>query len=327
MDGMTKAGCPWNRTLESLGNSVELQHVNLRVPDQRLATAFYISALGLTRDPFLVTGVENMWANIGVSQFHLPTGPAQVLRGTVGLVLPDRAQLLHRLHQARRWLDGTAYSFEEHGDHVAVTCPWGNRLRCHAPDPARFGRIVLGMSYVEFDVPPGSLPGILRFYREIVAAPAGQEGDVAKVLVAPRQYLTFRETEASLPPYDGHHIQLAFVDFGGVHARLAERGLVSREDSQHQYRFVRIVDPEDGRLLFEVEHECRSMTHPLFMRRLVNRNPAVTNTVYAPGAEELAWAMPPELAATRRSAPTAPPPRGSACASPPGRSSGNPRRR
>ncbi|MCB4821992.1 VOC family protein [Roseicella aerolata] len=294
MDGMSKVECPWTRATESLGNSVELQHVNLRVPDQLKATAFYISALGLTRDPYLVTGIENMWANVGVSQFHLPTGPAQVLRGTVGLVLPNREQLLHRLQGARRWLDGTRYAFEEQEDHVAVTCPWGNRIRCHAPDAGRFGRIVLGMPYVEFDVAPGTLDGITRFYREIVAAPAAIEDGVAKVLVAPGQVLTFRETDAPQPAYDGHHIQLAFVDFGGVHARLAERGLISQEDSQHQYRFIRIVDPATGSLLFEVEHECRSTTHPLFMRKLVNRNPATTNTLYAPGHEALAWAMPPE---------------------------------
>ena len=113
-------------------------------------------------------------------------------------------------------------------------------------------------------------------------------------MVAPGQYLTFRETDRSLPAYDGHHIQLAFVDFGGVHARLAERGLISQEDSQHQYRFIKLVDPDTGKLLFEVEHECRSMTHPLFMRKLVNRNPATTNLIYAPGAEAMAWAMPPE---------------------------------
>ncbi|MDO9710937.1 VOC family protein [Paracraurococcus lichenis] len=290
---MTRPECPWTRTAESLGNSVELQHVNLRVPDQLKATAFYISALGLTRDPYLVTGIDNMWANAGVSQFHLPTGPAQRLRGTVGLVLPDREQLLHRLQTARRWLDGTMYAFEEREDHVAVTCPWGNRIRCHGPDADRFGRIVLGMPYVEFDVPPDTLDGIIRFYREIVAAPAAIENGVARVLVAPGQVLTFRETDAPQPAYDGHHIQLAFVDFGGVHARLSERGLISQEDSQHQYRFIKVVDPDNGRLLFEVEHECRSVTHPLFMRKLVNRNPAVTNTIYATGQEAMAWTMPP----------------------------------
>ena len=116
MDGTPKLACPWDRTEESLGNVVELQHVNLQVPDQLKATAFYISALGLTRDPYLMTGIDNMWANAGISQFHLPTGPAQVLRGTTGLVLPDRAQLLHRLDRARRWLEGTQYAFVEAED-------------------------------------------------------------------------------------------------------------------------------------------------------------------------------------------------------------------
>ena len=234
---------PWNRALESPGNSVELQHVNLRVPDQTKATAFYISALGLTRDPYLVVGVDNMWANAGVSQFHLPTGPAQVLRGTTGLVLPDRAQLLHRLQAAKRWLDGTQYGFAEHADHVAITCPGqphprpcaGCRpLRPHQPRHA-LCRVRRGAGHRRRHRPvlPADRPG-----------PGQPRGRRAKVLVAPGQYLTFRETDRSLPAYDGHHIQLAFVDFGGVHARLAERGLISQEDSQHQYRFIKLVDPD-----------------------------------------------------------------------------------
>ncbi|MBL6456274.1 hypothetical protein JMJ55_13145 [Belnapia sp. T6] len=293
MDGMTKVECPFNRAAETLGNSVELQHVNLRVPDPLLATAFYISALGLTRDPYLVTGIDNMWANVGVSQFHLPTGPAQVLRGITGLVTPSRELLLHQLHNARRWLGGTRYAFAEAEGHVDVTCPWGNRIRVHAPDAERFGRINLGIPYVQFDATPGTLPGIARFYEQIVGAPTEMKDGALRVLVAASQHLVFRETDAPLPPYDGHHIQLAFADFGGVHAKLQERGLISREDSDHQYRFIDIVDPEDGRVLFQVEHEIRSMTHPLFRRPLVNRNPAVTNTVYAPGHEVLVPSMPP----------------------------------
>jgi len=293
MDGTTKLNSPWDRNAESLGNVVELQHVNLQVPDQLKATAFYISALGLTRDPYLMTGIDNMWANAGISQFHLPTGQAQVLRGTVGLVLPDRAQLLHRLDRSRRWLEGTHYAFEEAADHVAVTCPWGNRMRCHAPDAERFGRISLGMPYVEFDVAPGTLDGIARFYNQIVNAAATVQGNSVRVRVAREQYLVFRETDAPQPAFDGHHIQLAFVDFGGVYAKLAERGLITREDSEHQYRFIKVVDPDDNRVLFEVEHEIRSVTHPLFMRQLVNRNAGVTNNYYAAGHEAWTAAMPP----------------------------------
>ncbi len=283
----------WDRAAESLGDVVELQHVNLQVPDPLLATAFYISALGLTRDPYLMTGIDNMWANAGISQFHLPTGPAQVLRGTVGLVLPDRAQLLHRLDRARRWLDGTRYAFAEAEGHVSVTCPWGNRIRCHAPDAARFGRITLGIPYVEFDVAPGTLDGLARFYDQVVRAPAAMQDGLLRIRVAREQHLVFRETDAPQPAFDGHHIQLAFVDFGGVHQKLAARGLISREDSEHQYRFIKLIDPADGRVLFEVEHEIRSTTHPLFARPLVNRNAAISNARYAPGHEAVQWAMPP----------------------------------
>lgn len=293
MSAAAQSNIPWDRARESRGNSLELQHVNLQVPDQLKATAFYISALGLTRDPYLMTGVDNMWANAGVSQFHLPTGKAQRLRGTVGLVLPDRAQLLHRLDRARRWLEGTEYGFAEAADHVAVTCPWGNRIRCHAPDEGRFGRITLGMPYVEFDVAPGTLDGIARFYEEILGCPAAREEGAVRVRVAAEQDLIFRETGEPARAYDGHHIQLALVDFGGPYAKLAGRGLISREDSAHQYRFIRIADPADGRLLFEVEHEIRSVTHPLFARPLVNRNAAISNALYAPGHEAWVPAMRP----------------------------------
>jgi hypothetical protein len=87
----------YDRTVEDVGNVVALEHVNTRVPDQQLATLFYATGLGLTRDPYLMTGVGNMWMNVGRSQFHLPTGAAQVLRGHTGLVVPDRAALLRRL--------------------------------------------------------------------------------------------------------------------------------------------------------------------------------------------------------------------------------------
>ena len=47
-----------------------------QVPDQRLATLFYVAGLGLTRDPYLMVSDSNMWVNVGRSQFHLPSGRA-----------------------------------------------------------------------------------------------------------------------------------------------------------------------------------------------------------------------------------------------------------
>ena len=284
----------FDRSEEDLGNIVGLEHVNIMVPDQVMATLFYVSGLGLTRDPYLVTGVTNMWINIGRSQFHLPTGKPQVVRGHVGLVLPDRAALLQRLAMVKRGLDGTSFAVAEHATHVEVTSPWGNRIRCYAPQP-RFGRITLGMAYVQFDVPPGSLEGIVKFYRRMFDAPAriakDEEGRHARVGVGSAQDLIFRETDRKLPAYDGHHIQIYIADFSGPHRRLLEKDLISEESDQHQYRFKDIVDTDSGKVLYTVEHEVRSMRHPLYARPLVNRNPAQTNQHYAPGHEALAWSM------------------------------------
>lgn len=286
----------YDRTEEDLGNVVNLGHVNTRIPDQRLSTLFYITGLGLTRDPYLVTGVTNMWVNVGMSQFHLPTGEPQVLRGITGLVIPDRKGLLDRLAMVKKDLAGTKFDFREANDAVETTCPWGNRLDIHEPDAERFGGIRLGMPYIEFPVPGGTADGIARFYREMLSAIATVEenghGKRARITVGDRQELVYRETDKPIVPFDNHHIQIYIADFSGPYRKLQERGLISEESNQHQYRFKDIVDLDSGKLLFTLDHEMRSVTHPLFGRPLVNRNPDMNNVNYRPGGNEsLAWAM------------------------------------
>ena len=87
----------FDRAAEDLGNSVHLEHVNVTVPDQRLATLFYVTGLGLTRDPYLMVSDSNMWVNVGRSQFHLPTGAPQVLRGHTALIKIGRASCRERV--------------------------------------------------------------------------------------------------------------------------------------------------------------------------------------------------------------------------------------
>src|SRR2546425_58848 len=70
----------YDRGAQDIGNIVALEHVNVRIPSQQLATAFYVVGLGFTRDPYLMVGLENMWINVGQQQFHLPTADPQVLR-------------------------------------------------------------------------------------------------------------------------------------------------------------------------------------------------------------------------------------------------------
>jgi hypothetical protein len=287
----------FDRAAEDLGNSIHLEHVNVTVPDQRLATLFYVAGLGLTRDPYLMVSDTNMWVNVGRSQFHLPSGAPQVLRGHTGIVIAGREALLDRFAAVAKKLDGTAFAFSESNDYVEATCPWGNRVRCYEPDAARFGRITLGIPYVEFEVPVGTAKGICAFYPEIMGVPAElRNGDatVARAKMGKDQYLQFRESDRPQPEFDGHHVQMYITDFSGPYRRLSERGLISQEDNQYQYRFRDIVDLSSGRQLFTVEHEVRSATHPMYLRPLINRNPAQTNRTYANGHDQWLWAMAPD---------------------------------
>ena len=274
---MNKISQPtFNRATQDIGNIVEFGHVNISVPDQQLAVVFYLMGLGLTRDPYMQVGVGNAWINVGTSQFHLPVRGVQVLRGKVGLVMTDLDALMLRLARVESMLSGTQFRFKQTDAGVEVTCPWGNRIHVHAPDTARFGSLTLGMPYVEINVAPGTAAGIGRFYRDILAAAhvdVGQDGQgaFARIPLGLQESLVFRETTRPLAAYDGHHIQITVADFSGVHRRLLERGLVTEESDASQYRFQDIVDLDTGKVLATLEHEVRSMRHPLYGRQLVNR--------------------------------------------------------
>src|SRR5947209_2977016 len=77
-------------------------------------------------------------------------------------------------------------------------------------------------------------------------APAGR---IARVAVGDGQVFAFRETTRPIPAYDRHHVQVYIADFSGPYRRLKERGLVTEESSQHQYRFENILDLDSGKPL------------------------------------------------------------------------------
>src|ERR1700755_3211173 len=121
-----------------------------------------------------MTGVANMWINIGRSQFHLPHGDAQRLRGRVAMVVGKRQSLVARLRAVQPVLDGSGFGWAERDDRVEVTCPWGNRYDCLDPDAyqanAPWSGIDLGIAYVQLDVPAGCAGSIAAFYREMFNA-------------------------------------------------------------------------------------------------------------------------------------------------------------
>jgi catechol 2,3-dioxygenase-like lactoylglutathione lyase family enzyme len=278
----------YDRHQQDVGNILMLEHVNVRVPDQRLATAFYIQGLGFTRDPYIMVGVENMWINMGQTQFHLPTGEPNLMRGHVEIVVPDLEALTTRLGSVRDLLAGTKFAFSVEDKYVAVTAPWGNRLRLYAAGPA-FGDWTLGINHVEFPVETGRADGIARFYQQVMGAPAAvtpdADGVAAHVRIGQRQELVFRETAGPIPAYDGYHIAVYIANFSGPHEWLDKHGLVSEESQDYQYRFEKIVDPDTREVLCVIEHEVRSFTHPMYLRPLVNRNPAQRQATYQRGRD------------------------------------------
>ena len=274
----------FDRRTQDVGNIISLEHVNVTVPDQQLAHLFYVTGLGLTRDPYMDFGLANMWINVGRQQFHLPISKPQVLRGRVGLVLPSLDDLEKRLGRAARYFEGTRAAWNRSGDRVDVTCPWGNHIVCHAPNGHD---MTLGMPYVEFDVPEGTSEGICRFYKTVLKAPAvrrpEEDGPCAEVSVGCNQTLRFKETGRKQKKYDGHHIAIYVANFSAPHRRLDKLGLISEESSEDQYRFQAIIDPKTDEVLFEVEHEVRSLHHAMHDRPLAARNPAQSFFKYRRG--------------------------------------------
>ncbi len=275
-----------NYTKENVGNVISFEHVNVHIPDQATATLFYVLGLGLTRDPYMWVGLENMWINVGEQQFHLPTRRPQVIRGHIGLVVPDLDELQARLKAVQDRLAGTRFAWSAVEDQVAVTCPWGNRFRCYAPGP-RFGDMALGIPYVDFHTRRGTARGIARFYETAMSAPSSVEAEsdlaAARIEIGRNQWLLFRETDEPIAPYDGHHIAVYVANFSGPYEFFKRRNLIMEEAEGHQFRFKDVVDPESGERLFELEHEVRSLRHPLYHRLLVNRNPNQVQRTYRRG--------------------------------------------
>ena len=271
---------------EDIGNIVSLEHVNVQIPDQSLGTLFYLVGLGLTRDPYINVGLNNMWVNAGEQQFHLPTRPPQVIPGHIGLIFPSLDALEARLKSVTEPLKGTRFSWRRVENGIEATCPWGNCYRCFAAGtlPNDFS---LGMPYVEFLVAPRAMPAILRFYNRALLAPvrveSDQEGEYGLVTIGRDQSLRFRETSGMLPPYDGHHVAIYVANFSRPYDYLKSNNLLSEDVRNHQFRFKDIVDPETGTKVFALEHEVRSLKHPMYHRFFVNRNAGQSQRAYRRG--------------------------------------------
>ncbi len=259
----------FDRAAEDVGNILAMEHVNLTVPDQEMAALFYVTGLGFTRDPYMDFGTFNMWINVGEQQFHLPKSSAQRFRGHIDITVPSLDELKVRLERLGKPLKDTEFGWEIYDDHIGVTCPWGNSLRCFAPDPA-IG-MALGIHNLEIQIPEGTSAEIADFYRVVFATPATANDATAQVSIGRNQTMRFVETDAPIAAYDRHHIAIYVADFSSPHQWLVEHDRITEESDQHQYRFQALTDGTDTELV-ELEHEVRSLHHPMHARNLVNRN-------------------------------------------------------
>lgn len=262
-----------SRKSQDVGNIVFLEHINLTVPDQVTATSFYVEGLGFTRDPYMMVGTNNMWVNLGQQQFHLPAGPPQRFRGHLGIVVSDLRALEKRLQSVQEILAETQFAYRVGKDHIAITGPWGNQFRAYEVGN---GFRNPGIPYVEMPVPAGTAKEIGNFYQKCLQAPVElkkpkKDNASVQVCVGPGQRLIFRETTKAIPSYDGHHLAVYISDFSGPYQILKKHNLITQEDNDYQYRFQDLVPPGKKKSMHAIEHEVRSLYHPLYMRPLVNR--------------------------------------------------------
>ncbi len=262
----------YDRKTQDVGNIVLFEHLNLNVPDFDTAIRFYVEGLCMTRDPYYMVGPVNMWLNCGYQQLHFQKGEAQRFRGEVVLVVPELQHVADSLKKVESYLSGSRFSWAQESHCIVTACPWGNHFRVYEHwdgfDKSK------GIPHLRVDVPRNTASSIARFYRSVLDAGVevvAKDGTEVRVTVGPGQTLCFKETDKGMAEFDGHHICVYLANLSPSYDWLLERNLVTSEDNVFQYRFQKIVDPESAQTLYEIEHEVRSLHHPMFMRALVNR--------------------------------------------------------
>ena len=208
-----------------------LEHLNLLTGPKEMANQFYIDFLGFVAEP------GRSWhVNMGSQQLHLAEaapGNEHVLTGDVALSVPSLKAVRTRAARARQALEGSLFEVADEGDHLRVTCPWGNRFvlreaaavdavlvaaleaaRAEAAGTPKMERIHVGMDesasvravggagirYVSFRARRGTVERIGRFYSEMLGArvhvarhASGPLAATAAVLVGPSVHLVFYE--------------------------------------------------------------------------------------------------------------------------------------
>ena len=224
--------------------------------------AFYFDVLGCAIDPRkaenLEKGRKTLWANTGIHQFHLSEGTeAQVLDGMVTLAYSDLTAVKSRLANAPAVLESSLFSWtqdeaDEAGSSIQVSDPWGTNFLLTENPTAKDQRGTqpgdpsepLAMTDILIHIPASAnIPGIARFYSEILGFPVRQESSDGLILEASpstKQTLTFRrrvggppvaheeiaEDEEGRPANLGAHISLYVSNMDVAFERAEKLGVV-----------------------------------------------------------------------------------------------------
>jgi len=155
--------------------------------------------------------------------------------------------------------------------------------------PLPGGRSIgLGMRCVEYWVKEArALPCIGKQYREIIGAEValGTNGDVRVMIGVPgnQQFLLFTH-KPEVGQYEGDHLAVYVNNFLAMFRRARAVPVAGKEVNivwgnpcfrdcydteemaleQNQFRFKDFIDQETGEVVYQLEHEVRSLLHPAF---------------------------------------------------------------
>ncbi len=268
-----------------VGGILHLEHVNFTITgSQDMITTFFVNGLGFTRDPFRRTDETNFGVNMGMQQFHFPSGnePTE-FHGKVHLVCPDLEMIrirLERLEMMGRF-KGTPYALTVKDKELDVVTPLGQRMHIVDPSTILFPHPI-GMFQVDLPIPRGAAEGTAAYYRDVLGAPvalAEHEGKPA-AMVTMGQYQTVHFYEDKVPgfdyDYDTFHLAFYITNYNAIADRLESQGKIKGHRGPIMFFSKEVFDPRTGGTLFPLENEVRSVFHFDFMRPLVNRWPLVT---------------------------------------------------
>ena len=281
-----------------------LEHINIVVGDRQEAERFYFEeGLGCFRDPAKPGGPGTsgtMWANLGNQQFHLAQeeddDPRQVVRGSIGLCLPDAEKAASRLEKF--------CAVERHSDtRFTVTCPVGNTFHCYqvAKDPPTEGigkrpkmvnlhkgdgyagdafsvRNGPGIRYVQFLVADAQ-KAAQSYVDEFGGSVTQEDGLTCVAAGLGPVHLLFESAEpaadADARPDGGH----SCVDADAFSERYERLSSTARMFTNPRFNHLDTCDSLDEalasrtfRFAFDsvpfVEHETRALSHAQFLKRV-----------------------------------------------------------